>query len=135
MTICVGVNADLSLGLKETITSEGVWRIRKREKIPLLEVIKHEESGTGDILSSTFLQWRTEEMPQMLATTEAATQANENAPPDQATTLDNANGSRRPPFVGLGSENGTVPFPAPPPAGALPIVLTDEPVVKDSEPP
>ena len=46
-------------GLKGVITSDGVWRIRKREKIPILEVFKLEETGQGDILSPAFVEWRT----------------------------------------------------------------------------
>lgn len=45
--------------LKETITSEGVWRIRRMEKGPVIEVFKLEESGYGDILSREFVEWRT----------------------------------------------------------------------------
>ena len=41
-----------------TITSPGVWRIRKREKVPFIEVFKCEESGYGDILSEEFVEWR-----------------------------------------------------------------------------
>ena len=49
--------------LKSTITSEGVWRIRKPAKVPLLEVFKVEETGFGDILSQRFVKWRTTELP------------------------------------------------------------------------
>jgi len=45
------------------ITEDGVWRIRKREKVPKLEVYKLEESGHGDILSENFVHWRTCELP------------------------------------------------------------------------
>ena len=38
-----------------------MWRIRKREKVPKLEVYKLEESGHGDILSEKFVRWRTDE--------------------------------------------------------------------------
>lgn len=47
-----------NLGLKATITTEGVWRIRKAEQSPCIEVFKLEESGHGDILSSEFVRWR-----------------------------------------------------------------------------
>jgi len=45
--------------LKETITSEGVWRIRRRKKSAVIEVFKNEESGYGDVLSREFVDWRT----------------------------------------------------------------------------
>lgn len=45
------------------IRSDGVWRIRKRERVPKIEVIKVEESGHGDIISEAFLQWRTVDLP------------------------------------------------------------------------
>lgn len=46
-------------GLKSVITEDGVWRIRKREKVPAIEVFKVEETGHGDILSPAFVEWRT----------------------------------------------------------------------------
>ncbi|KIW27477.1 hypothetical protein, variant [Cladophialophora immunda] len=56
---CINFAASFLEWLKTTVTSDGVWRIRKREKIPVLEVFKLEESGHGDILSSAFVEWRT----------------------------------------------------------------------------
>ena len=53
-------SANLALGLKQTITGEGVWRIRRRERSPMIEIFKNEESGYGDILSREFIQWRTQ---------------------------------------------------------------------------
>ena len=47
-----------SPGLKQTITTHGVWRIRKKERSPVIEVFKVEETGYGDILSSEFVEWR-----------------------------------------------------------------------------
>lgn len=47
-----------SLGLKQTITTNGVWRIRRREKSPVIEVFKNEEFGYGGILSPEFVEWR-----------------------------------------------------------------------------
>lgn len=35
-----------------------MWRIRKREKLPVIEVFKVEESGYGYVLSSEFVEWR-----------------------------------------------------------------------------
>jgi len=53
----------MNIGLKCTITGEGVWRIRKREKIPMLQVFKVEETGYGDILSQSFVDWRLNQLP------------------------------------------------------------------------
>jgi len=45
--------------LKSTITGEGVWRIRKSDREDAIEVFQVEQSGTGDIISEEFLDWRT----------------------------------------------------------------------------
>ena len=46
-------------GLNATISEDGgVWRIRKREKAPVVEAFKIEESGYGDILCEEFVEWR-----------------------------------------------------------------------------
>jgi RAT1-interacting protein len=50
--------ADGSSGLKQTINSEGAWKIRKREKVPVIEVFRVEETGFGDILTPVFAEWR-----------------------------------------------------------------------------
>ena len=44
--------------LKATITTEGVWRIRRQERSPVIEIFRMEETGYGDILSDEFLDWR-----------------------------------------------------------------------------
>ena len=46
------------LGLKQTITTEGVWRIRRQDKSPIIEVFKLNESSYGGIVSREFLDWR-----------------------------------------------------------------------------
>ncbi|KAL8746822.1 MAG: hypothetical protein Q9190_001227 [Brigantiaea leucoxantha] len=56
--ICINFTASFLEWLRVTITSPGVWRIRKREKVPFIEVFKCEESGYGDILSEEFVEWR-----------------------------------------------------------------------------
>ncbi|KAL8972837.1 MAG: hypothetical protein Q9183_000312 [Haloplaca sp. 2 TL-2023] len=57
--VCINFTAGFLDWLKNTISDEGgVWRIRKREKAPVIEVFKVEESGSGDILSREFLEWR-----------------------------------------------------------------------------
>jgi len=44
--------------LKVTVTGDGVWRIRRKEKSSTIEVFKIEETGHGDILSDEFINWR-----------------------------------------------------------------------------
>ncbi|KAL9091864.1 MAG: hypothetical protein Q9165_004615 [Trypethelium subeluteriae] len=44
--------------LRNTITSEGVWRIRHKHESGQVEVFKIEESGHGNILSQQFRDWR-----------------------------------------------------------------------------
>ncbi|EAW08616.1 DXO/RAI1 family decapping nuclease [Aspergillus clavatus NRRL 1] len=56
--ICINFTAALLGWLKSTIQEGGTWRIRKREKSSLIEVFRIEESGTGDIISQSFLNWR-----------------------------------------------------------------------------
>ncbi|KAL9104422.1 MAG: hypothetical protein Q9163_000628 [Psora crenata] len=57
--ICINFTAAFLDWLKQTVTSDGVWRIRRRERSSIIEVFKIEESGHGDILSQEFLEWRT----------------------------------------------------------------------------
>jgi RAT1-interacting protein len=45
-------------GLRETINDEGVWRIRRQRQSPIIEVVKVEETGHGDLLSEEFKNWR-----------------------------------------------------------------------------
>ena len=52
------LTTNASLGLDRTITTNGVWRIRRREGSPVIEVFKNEESGYGDILPQKFVEWR-----------------------------------------------------------------------------
>ncbi|KAF9892179.1 decapping endonuclease targeting mRNA [Aspergillus nanangensis] len=57
--ICINFAGAFLEWLKSTIQEEGTWRIRKSEKSSVIEVFKIEESGTGDIISSSFAAWRT----------------------------------------------------------------------------
>ncbi|MCJ1247188.1 decapping endonuclease targeting mRNA [Trapelia coarctata] len=57
--LCINFTAAFLDWLKQTITSEGLWRIRRRERTSVIEVYKVEETGTGDILSPEFIAWRT----------------------------------------------------------------------------
>ncbi|MCJ1353086.1 MAG: decapping endonuclease targeting mRNA [Icmadophila ericetorum] len=57
--ICINFTAAFLDWLKEVITGDGVWRIRRREKSPIIEAFVQEVTGHGDILSPEFLAWRT----------------------------------------------------------------------------
>ncbi|KAI4148682.1 MAG: hypothetical protein LQ340_004990 [Diploschistes diacapsis] len=48
-------------GLKATIDSEGVWRIRRADQSQVIEVTQETSMGHGDILSEEFLDWRQQE--------------------------------------------------------------------------
>ncbi|MCJ1485184.1 decapping endonuclease targeting mRNA [Schaereria dolodes] len=56
--LCINFTASFLEWLKNTITTEGVWRIRRKDRSPVIEVFKHEETGHGDIISHEFLAWR-----------------------------------------------------------------------------
>ncbi|RMZ86147.1 hypothetical protein DV737_g262, partial [Chaetothyriales sp. CBS 132003] len=56
--ICINFASSFLEWLKATITTDGVWRIQRRAKEPVIRVFKTEETGTGDILSQNFLSWR-----------------------------------------------------------------------------
>ena len=48
----------LRAGLSQTITDEGVWRIRRSPQAPMIELFKVEDTGHGRILSDEFKNWR-----------------------------------------------------------------------------
>lgn len=56
--VAVNFGAGVLSFLRETVVSEGVWRIRRREKSGVVEVYKIEEVGHGEILSEEFINWR-----------------------------------------------------------------------------
>lgn len=56
--LCINFTAAFLDWLKQTITTDGVWRIRRRERSPVIEIFRNEESGCGDILSPEFIEWR-----------------------------------------------------------------------------
>lgn len=62
---CINFASALLDWLKQTISTDGVWRIRKREKTPVIEVFKMEETGTGSILSDSFVEWRISLLPRL----------------------------------------------------------------------
>ncbi|KAL3427097.1 hla class iii protein dom3z [Phlyctema vagabunda] len=56
--MCINFTSALLDYLKDKIQDDGVWRIRRKEKSPAIEVFKVEETGHGDILSDDFINWR-----------------------------------------------------------------------------
>lgn len=40
------------------MVGDGVWRIRRKERSSVIEVVRIEETGHGDILSDEFINWR-----------------------------------------------------------------------------
>lgn len=48
----------MSIVIKATITEDGVWRIRRKERSSTIEIFRSEETGHGDILSDEFINWR-----------------------------------------------------------------------------
>ncbi|KAH8768636.1 protein RAI1 [Hyaloscypha sp. PMI_1271] len=56
--MCINFASALLDFLKVTITDDGVWRIRRKEKTSTIEVFQVEETGHGDILSDEFINWR-----------------------------------------------------------------------------
>lgn len=54
-----GMSMLTKTGLRETITGEGVWRIRRQAGRPEVEVFRISETGHGNILTDEFLSWRT----------------------------------------------------------------------------
>jgi RAT1-interacting protein len=61
--VCIAFTSAFLQWLKQTVVTEGVWRIRKRANNPVIEVYKVEETGHGDILSQAFVAWRLNELP------------------------------------------------------------------------
>lgn len=45
-------------GLKGVVRGDGVWRIRRQDGSPLIELFKIGESGTGSVLPDSFKSWR-----------------------------------------------------------------------------
>ncbi|KAI9766821.1 MAG: decapping endonuclease targeting mRNA [Geoglossum simile] len=56
--LCINFTAAFLDWLKETVIGGGVWRIRRREKSPIIELFKLEETGCGSILAPEFVEWR-----------------------------------------------------------------------------
>ncbi|KIM94872.1 hypothetical protein OIDMADRAFT_106473 [Oidiodendron maius Zn] len=56
--MCINFASSLLEFLKATIVGDGVWRIRRKERSPVIEVFRVEEAGHGDVLSDEFINWR-----------------------------------------------------------------------------
>ncbi|PSS10595.1 hypothetical protein M430DRAFT_21950 [Amorphotheca resinae ATCC 22711] len=56
--MCINFASTLLEFLRSTITEDGVWRIRRRERSPVIEVFQIEEAGHGEILTDEFINWR-----------------------------------------------------------------------------
>ncbi|MCJ1276914.1 decapping endonuclease targeting mRNA [Puttea exsequens] len=56
--LCINFTANFLEWLKEAISTDGVWTIRRRDRSPTIEVFKSEDFGHGHILSQEFLEWR-----------------------------------------------------------------------------
>ncbi|KAI9826826.1 MAG: decapping endonuclease targeting mRNA [Thelocarpon impressellum] len=56
--LCINFTSAFLDWLKQTITGEGVWRISRRERSPVIEVVRVEESGVGQIVTPEFMEWR-----------------------------------------------------------------------------
>ncbi|KAK0636239.1 RAI1 like PD-XK nuclease-domain-containing protein [Bombardia bombarda] len=55
---CINFASDFLEWLRQTITDEGVWRIRRKPNSPHIEVFQVEEVGHGSILTEDFMNWR-----------------------------------------------------------------------------
>lgn len=59
---CVSIAGKFLDFLKSTVVSEGVWRIRRTGagQAARIEVFKIKDTGTGQVLSRRFIEWREE---------------------------------------------------------------------------
>ncbi|KAK2073715.1 hypothetical protein P8C59_007971 [Phyllachora maydis] len=55
---CINFASAFLAWLRETINDEGVWRIRRKAKSPVIEVFRVEEVGHGSIILDDFMNWR-----------------------------------------------------------------------------
>ncbi|KAL2207502.1 Dhp1-interacting protein Din1 [Sarocladium strictum] len=56
--MCVNFAAAFLDWLRNTITEDGVWRIRRQPQAPTIEVFKIDETGHGRIITEDFKNWR-----------------------------------------------------------------------------
>lgn len=74
---CINFASMLLGWLKHTINTEGVWRIRKLAKSPEIELFRIEATGTGSILSDSFIEWRTSVLPSISAPSNGHTEVSQ----------------------------------------------------------
>ncbi|KAK3365883.1 RAI1 like PD-XK nuclease-domain-containing protein [Lasiosphaeria ovina] len=56
--VCINFASAFLDWLRQTITDEGVWRIRRKPHSPDIEVFQVEEVGHGSIITDEFMNWR-----------------------------------------------------------------------------
>ena len=56
--LCINFAAGVLEWLKGVVVGEGVWRVRRQERSPVIEVFRVEDVGVGEVLSREFLDWR-----------------------------------------------------------------------------
>jgi RAT1-interacting protein len=56
--LCINFAADFLAWLRETLTTDGVWRIRRAPGASHIEIFQVEHSGHGRILTPEFIEWR-----------------------------------------------------------------------------
>lgn len=56
--VCINFTSSFLEWIKANITGEGVWLVRRRKRSAGIEIVRMEETGTGEILSASFLEWR-----------------------------------------------------------------------------
>lgn len=56
--VAIDTSTNTTPGLKNTISDEGVWRIKREPRSGVIEVFKVEEVGHGSILTDEFINWR-----------------------------------------------------------------------------
>lgn len=55
---CINFCAALLDWIRASIDDDGVWRIRRKPRSPVIEMFKIEETGHGRILTDEFINWR-----------------------------------------------------------------------------
>lgn len=55
---CINFASAFLEWLRNVITDEGVWRIKRNPKSPTIEIFKVEETGHGSIVTDEFINWR-----------------------------------------------------------------------------
>lgn len=65
--LCINFTASFLNFLKDTIKTDGIWRISRRERSRTVEVFKVEQSGHGRILTQEFVDWRQQQLAREVA--------------------------------------------------------------------